>query len=260
MRKAVVNLVLFAACVLFGIHPACATTTSLRLYHASYAVSRNGFQIGVADFTLRRNRDGSYDFQSVTHATGLAALFFSDVVTESSHFQIKDGQLEPMLYEYTHSGGDHGRSEKIRFDWTARRADSVDGKQHKSIAIEPGIYDRALAQLAISLDVANDRLADVYRVLDHGEISSYRMERDDDVRLSTRAGKFQTLKVARKDSRKKRVTTFWLGTTLDYLPVKIEQTEPGKATIDLVLIEIKFDSAEPSRLSGSQDSLNRHGD
>lgn len=251
MRKTVVNLILLAACALSGIHPAGARAASLPLYHASYAVSRNGFQIGVAEFSLRRNQDGSYQFQSVTRATGLAALFFSDVVTESSHFRISDGRLESLLYEYRHSGGDHDRSEKIRFDWNRCRAESIDGKQHKSVEIEPGIYDRALAQLAISLDVANDKLAEVYRVFDHGEISSYRLEREDDVKLSTPAGRFQTLKVARKDSRKKRVTTFWLGTTLDYLPVRIEQTEPGKATIGLTLSGIKFDSAEPSPSSGS---------
>ena len=38
-----------------------------------------------------------------------------------------------------------------------------------------------------------------------------------------------------------RATTFWLAPKLDYLPVEMRQTEPGKATISLVLTEIRFD-------------------
>ena len=64
-------------------------------------------------------------------------------------------------------------------------------------------------------------------------------------KLKTSAGKFDTVEVARKDEKKNRTTTFWLAPKLDYLPVQMQQTEPGKATISLVLTEIKFDTANP---------------
>ena len=48
---------------------------------------------------------------------------------------------------------------------------------------------------------------------------------------------------ARHDEKKNRTTTFWLAPKLGYLPVQMRQTEPGKATISLVLTEIKFDTA-----------------
>ena len=48
---------------------------------------------------------------------------------------------------------------------------------------------------------------------------------------------------ARHNEKKNRTTTFWLAPKLDYLPVQMQQTEPGKATISLVLTEIKFDTA-----------------
>ena len=47
---------------------------------------------------------------------------------------------------------------------------------------------------------------------------------------------------ARHDEKKDRTTTFWLAPKLDYLPVQMQQTESGNATISLVLTEIKFDT------------------
>jgi len=46
--------------------------------------------------------------------------------------------------------------------------------------------------------------------------------------------------IARRDPHSDRVLTFWLAPKLDYLPVQIEQTEPGKSTISFVLTEIKL--------------------
>lgn len=224
-----------------------AGNVSIPLYHASYSVSRNDFRVGTADFTLSREQDGSYRYKSVTQPTGLAALFFSDVITETSQFTLKDGKPESLRYDYLHSSSDHDRSEHIRFDWDAHRAESSEGKQHKSLAIEPGIYDRALAQLAVSLDMAAGKLVDAYRVLDHNEISDYRMQRGDATRLRTENGTYAVIEVARKDTKKKRTTTFWLAPKLDYLPVQIEQTEPGKATISLTLTEIHFDTTAGAR-------------
>ncbi|MHB8425934.1 MAG: hypothetical protein ACYDB9_12435 [Gammaproteobacteria bacterium] len=38
-------------------------------------------------------------------------------------------------------------------------------------------------------------------------------------------------------------TRRWLAPRLDYLPVQMQQTEPGKATITLVLTETKLDTS-----------------
>ena len=243
MNCTAIKALLVAGSVLLISSGAYAADTHIPLYHASYSVSRNDFRVGVAEFTLARSPDGNYSYKSVTQPTGLAALFFSDVITESSQFTLRDGKPESLRYEYSHSSSSHDRSEQISFDWDKHIAISRDGKKHRNITIEPGIYDRALAQLAVSLDIAGGKLADSYRVLDHNEISEYRMQRGDDTRLRTESGTYQVIKVARKDAKKKRTTTFWLAPKLDYLPVQIEQSEPGKATIGLTLTEIHFDTA-----------------
>lgn len=244
MNRTAIKAMLVVGSILLISAGAFANDTRIPLYHASYSVSRNDFRIGIAEFTLSRTRDGNYIYKSVTQPTGLAALFFSDVITESSQFALRGGKPESLRYDYSHSSSNHDRSEHISFDWDKHRAESLDGKKRKNIDIEPGTYDRALAQLAVSLDMAAGKLADTYRVLDHNEISDYRMERGDDTKRRTESGTYQVIKVARKDTKKKRTTTFWLAPKLDYLPVEIEQTEPGKATISLTLTEISFDATD----------------
>ena len=78
-------------------------------------------------------------------------------------------------------------------------------------------------------------------MLDHNEINVYHMLRQENTDLKTPAGNYETVVIARRDPHKDRVTTFWLAPKLDYLPVQMQQTEPGKATISLVLTEIKLD-------------------
>ena len=220
-----------------------AATAAIPLYHATYSVGRNDLHIGTAVFSLTKNQNGTYTYQSVTQPAGLVSLFRSDVITETSHFSLVDGAPRSLLYSYTHTGGGDHKPQSIRFDWNKNLAHSSNGNQHKTLSLKPGTCDRMLAQLLISLDAADGRLNNDFAVLDHGEMQTYRLHEVRKTKLNTSGGEFDTVEVARKDEKKNRTTTFWLAPKLDYLPVQMRQTEPGKATISLVLTKIKFDMA-----------------
>ena len=237
----VLSASLLLACTLTTASAASAPLT-IPLYHATYSVGRNDMRIGIAQFSLTKNQNGLYTYQSVTQPTGLVALFRSDVVTETSHFNLVNDLPQPLLYDYAHTGDDHAKPQSIRFDWNNKLAYTSSGDTHHSLPLRPGTCDRLLAQLLISLDAADGHLNNNYRVLDHGEIQIYRLHEAGKEKLKTPAGEFDTVKVARQDAKKNRTTTFWLAPKLDYLPVQMQQTEPGKATINLVLTEIKFDT------------------
>ena len=224
---------------------ASAAAPAIPLYHATYSVSRNDLHIGTTVFSLTKNQNGSYTYQSVTEPAGLVSLFRSDVITETSHFNIVDCSPRPLLYSYTHIGGDHNQPHSIRFDWNKKLAYNSSGDKRSTLPLKPDTYDRLLAQLLISLDAAQGATTNTLRVLDRGEFQTYRLLSVGTVGVKTPAGGYQTIEVARKDEKKNRTNTFWLAPKLDYLPVQMQQTEPGKATISLVLTEIKFDI--PSR-------------
>ncbi|HVA55331.1 MAG TPA: DUF3108 domain-containing protein [Gammaproteobacteria bacterium] len=214
---------------------------SVPLYHATYSIGRNDFRIGSANFSLIQNKDGTYTYTSVSKATGLAALFVNDTVTETSRFKLVNGKLQSLQYAYEHTGNDKDKKDNIQFEWDKNVAHSEDGGKQHTLPIKSGTYDRLLAQLAISMDLQAGWGVEDYPVLNHNEIKVYHLLRRDNTDLKTPAGTFETVMITRRDPHKDRVTTFWLAPKLDYLPVQMEQTEPGKATVSLVLTEIHFD-------------------
>ncbi len=231
---------------------ATAASPTIPLYHATYSVGRNDLRIGTANFTLTRNKDGTYTYKSITQATGLAALFFSDVITETSRFKVSDGNLQSLEYSYDHTGNTKDKKETIRFNWDKGKAYSDDRGEQRILPIKAGTYDRLLAQLAISMDLEAGKTVGDYPVLDHNEITVYHMHRQGSTTLKTPAGEYEVIEIARKVPKKNRVTTFWLAPKLDYLPVQMKQTETGKATISLVLTGIKFDTTSSKiRLNAS---------
>ncbi len=231
---------------------AAAGDLAIPPYHADYSVARNSLTIGIAKFTLTQNSDGSYTYQSVTRPAGVAALFFSDVVTESTHFELADGAPRSLLYSFSQTGGSHEKAETIQFDWQKRAAYTGEDGKNRPSRIEAGTADRFLAQLLISLDAAAGKPGGQYTVLDHHELTTYTLSAQPVARLHTPAGEFDTVVLERKDEVKGRVMDFWLAPKLHYLPVQLQQRETDKATITLTLTDIDFDTSAPAAATAKQ--------
>lgn len=232
---------------LLGLLPAMtawAGSDVLTPYHADYSLARNGMTLGTASFSLQRDDDGNYIYKSVSHATGLASLFAGDVITQMSKFGLADGQPQPLLYSYSQSGGKHEKSESIQFDWAKKLAHGdEDGRQHKN-PLRPGISDVFLIQLMLAVDAADGKLAKEYTLLDHGETTDYTPQKMPDQRMRVDKTQVDTLVLELHDAKKGRVIGLWLAPALHYLPVQIQQSEPGKATFTLSLDSISFDKTE----------------
>ena len=200
----------------------------------------------VCEMTLTHDADGSYTLQSSSHAVGLAALFARDVITETSRFEVVDGRPRPLEYRYTRSGGRHEKSETIHFDWSKDTARTEENGQEKSTPLTPGVTDRFLLQLVLGMDAANGKLHGEYQVLDHHEIASFTPPALEDEPIHVPHGHYATLLAERQDKGSKRVTDFWLAPKLHYLPVQIQQREPGEDTYTLELASISFDTPVPA--------------
>ena len=227
----------------FTCSQATVAVPAIPLYHATYSLQRNDLHIGNAEFSVTWNANGTYIYQSVTQPAGLLSLFLHTVITETSHFTLTNGQPRSLFYSYQETGSS-GKSELIRFDWNKGLAYSNRNNDKQTLPLKPGTCDVMLAQLRISMNAAEGRLNNNFVVLDHGELQNYDLREVARARVDTGAGTFDTVEVSRKDSKKNRITSFWLAPKLDYLPVQMRQTEPGKATISLVLTEIHFDNKQ----------------
>lgn len=224
---------------------AWADTSELTPFTAGYegSVSLGSLK---CEISLSRETDGTYTFKSTSHAIGFAAMFFKDVITETSHFEIVDGRPRSLEYSYVRTGGKHDKSETIQFDWRKSLATTVENGKTVATPISAGVADRFLTQLILSYDTAAGKLQDSYRVLDHRDISHFSPKRLPDKTFSVPAGEFATVAVERQDEGSKRVLDFWFAPKLDYQPTKIQQREPGEDTYTLTLSSIKFDTSAPA--------------
>ena len=245
MKRWIIAAVSLALCL-----PVCvqAGDTGITPYKATYEGSVSVGSL-ACQMSLERNLDGSYTFQSASHAIGFAALFFKDVITETSRFEVVDGRPRPLEYSYTRTGGKHDKSETIQFDWNKNTARTVENGQSKTTPLTPGVADRFLTQLILSQDAESGRLQEEYKVLDHRDISRFTPPKPRGKPLSVPAGRFDTLVVERQDKGSKRVTDFWFAPKLHYLPVQIQQREPGENTYTLSLTSSTFEKAAPAAAS-----------
>ncbi len=211
----------------------------IRPFQMRYHVLRDGWHLGNAVFTLER-KNGVWHFQSRAKASGLASLFVHATFSESSRFEVRDGILHPLEYSYIDSGN-AGHDEHISFDWNEHTVTDTKGKKTKTFPLVPGMLDRLTAQLELSRELAAGvPLAHSFVVINGSEIKQFHMKRLHTDEIATPAGNFKTLLVAREDPKSKRTTRFWLATRHEYLPVKIQQREPGKATVTFVLAKLQW--------------------
>lgn len=235
--------------VLLSLLPVMAARSDggvLPSYHADYSLARNSLTVGTASFSLNPEGDGDYTYKSVSHASGLATLFFGDVITQTSRFEMAGGQPRPLNYSYSQSGGKHDKSETIRFDWDKGLAKGdEDGHQHEN-PLSPGTSDVFLIQLVLAADAAAGRLAKEYTLLDHGEVTDYVPRKLPDQKMRVDSTQVDTTALELQDPKKGRTISVWLAPALHYLPVQIQQSEPGKATFTLSLDDISFEDAAPS--------------
>ena len=245
LRTAILTLLAFAAA---GVSADGASPDAglFSPFQARFNLARNSFTVGISDFTLAREADGSYTYKSVSHPTGLASLFAGDLITETSHFQLVDGRPRSLSYSFSQTGGKHEKTESIEFDWEKSIAASDEDDRKRSTKLTPDVCDVFLMQLLVAQDEAGGKLAASYKVLNHRELTDYALSRLPDQKLKLGGITYDTVVLERKDPKKDRVMDLWLSPALHYLPVQVQQSEPGKATFTLSLESISFDSSVPA--------------
>lgn len=199
-------------------------------FDATYALHYDDLRIGVMKRSLTRNNDGSGVFESHGKLTGLAAMFRSDKITESSHFMIKDGQLRPLSYSYLRTGSKKDKSETHRFDWSDLQVTSTTRNGGNLADISPGLLDKLLYQLAI-MDVDDPKSGLEFRLIDGTNQKTYQFAYKGEEALKTPMGTLKTLKFERirsdqaDGSPNKRSTVLWSAPSLHNLPVRVDNVD-----------------------------------
>ncbi len=202
-----------------------------RSFSASYALHYDDLRIGVMERRFTRNNDGSGMFESKGKLTGLAALFRKDQISESSRFEIKAGQLRPIQYQYSKTGGKKEKVEKHRFDWENNKVSSTTNDGNKESDITRGLLDKLLYQLAI-MEVEEPKAGLEFNIIDGTTLKTYQFAYKGEEELKTPMGTFQTLKFERVRSKEsdsnnpnKRSTILWSAPSLHNLPIRVDNVD-----------------------------------
>lgn len=193
----------------------------LKPYSAEYTVHYNGFKVGEMKQSLKQRGEGRYLLETEVYTTGLVSWFKSDHVVERSVVDYLDGQLKPQRYVYRYTGRKKDVLEKLEFDWDKQQIASLRDGKTKYLALQPGIYDKQVYQLAMRGELGSGRKHFLYTVADRGKIEEYELEVAGHEKVVTTFGEVDSVVV------KKGTTTLWLAEDYNYLVVKIEQREDG---------------------------------
>ncbi len=195
----------------------------IEAFQARYSIHYGKLPIGESERSLARAANGDYLYTTRTRSTGLAEALIRDRISEQSRFRYVRGRPQALEYRYERVGGKRDRAIHVQFDWRRKLARGVQDGRPWQVALQPGVHDALLYQLAASLDLQRGQRTLSYRVADEGELKPYELAIEGEEVLDTPLGRLATVKLRRLDDE--RDTTLWMARDLAYLPVRIEHVE-----------------------------------
>ena len=194
-------------------------------FQAQYAISLNQFVIGESEIKLAAQGKGQYLYQSNTHSTGFARLFRSDVVEESSRFDVHRKHIRPQEYRFDHTGSSKQRHALLKFDWKAKKVSNTVEGHTWEMEIPDNALDKLVVQIAVMMDLTAGKDQLRYHIADGGKLKEYRFAVVGKETIQVPAGEFEVLKIERLRKDNDRTTYLWCAPSLNHLPVRIEQIE-----------------------------------
>jgi len=205
-------------------------------YSAQYDVSREGMKIGetIRSYTVDDQQIGT--FEAYTKTTGIAAWFVKDKVLERSTFSYQPPQIVPLTYLYSRTGGKKERHAELTFDWENKRITNDVDQTPWKMELPLGTLDKYVYQIQVMIDLGLGKTRMDYLIADGGKLKNYPLEVVGEEQLKTKLGKLDT--VVLKKVGDKRKTTMWCAKELNYLPVRITQTETDGSDYEAEIISL----------------------
>lgn len=189
-------------------------------YTATYKVNLDNRLNGTATATLSRQGNRfHYELRAM-------ALMANSV--EKTDFLFDNGQIQSLAYSTQRQVLFRSRTNTLAFDWKKLSVHAVRNGKEKDYAIPAGTLDPLNMEIQIRDDLMRTgKLDGAYPLADPKEFHPVKFEIYGTEVLKTPMGPVDTLKVRRIHADPERSSQFWLAKSMDYLPVKIVQTDDG---------------------------------
>lgn len=205
---------------------ATAAAAAPKSVSASYALLKNGQEVGVVNETYRQNGN-QYQIVSETRGVGIYALFNNKgAIKLVSRGEVTKKGLRPLHFEH-HRGSDPKKLIEADFDWAKNELTLRHGGETETVALKPDTQDRLSLMYQfmflslrkpgdLAFSMTNGRKLDDYR---------YRLKAREE--LNTPLGPLKTLRYEKVRSGDEDGTEFWLAPGRFNFPVRIVIEEHG---------------------------------
>lgn len=203
-------------------------------FTATYQVSRNGQDMGVATVTLRHGDGDSWIYRKdVSGTSGLAALLNAST-HESSRLRWRDGMPEALGYDYEMQAAVKHKQRHLQVDWATGQVTVQDDKRKFTYPTQPGMVERNTLPLALGLALRAGQREVSLPVAVRQTVQRQQFKVTGTETVDVPAGHFNALQVERTDAD--RGFTAWYAPKRYPLPVKLAQHDGG----DLVMVLVSF--------------------
>ncbi|MGB2130211.1 MAG: DUF3108 domain-containing protein [Marinobacterium sp.] len=230
MRTGVTTLL--ASCLLAFTPAQADTTAPLTPFKAVYTTA---FDLGVslsgeAIRQLKSQDNGRWTFSS--EASSMMAG-----ISEITRFEYHPTRIiKPLSYRYKRKVLGKSRKATIDFDWSKGSVTTVVKDQPWKMQIPEATQDKLSYQLQLRLDLMAGKTEMHYAVADGGKLKEYRFKVTGEEEIDTPYGRYMAIRVIRdRGEDADRETLIWFAPELDYLIIRLEQTESDGKTYALLL-------------------------
>ena len=234
MKTIIKYRIFILACILFQIGNLNAVPVD---YEAVYSV-----KLLQADGTLRaklENNNGIYTYTLKTEPTGFWKLIANGSINESSEFEIIDGEIRSINYRLNDTIRRNPRESVVDFDWSKKMIQGFYKDRVIDFNLEKRTLTRILLQIEIMHQKQRNNLKDSYLIIDKDEIKEIDItSTNSEKKISVPFGSYEVVEVSHRSKNSNRINTFWLAPDLDFIPVKLEQTEGNKVNFEANLVQL----------------------
>ena len=228
------NLLPHALLLLMLALPAAASAEkALTPYSAEYKV-----KISVLSGRLTTDlhpRDDGFEATHVIKPTGLARMFSSGVISETSRFVATDGAIKASWYQSEDTLSKNKTRAEVTFDWPGSQMSGNVNDEEIQILLDGLVHDRVAIQYQLMHDLLNGEPDESYILFDIDEFKTLIVSNVGEREIKTPAGKFDAVGIQHQAEHSDRITTLWCVPELDYLPALIEQHRKGKLRLRATL-------------------------
>jgi len=229
--------------ILLAMLPISLHAKQLSDFTANFDIYMAGLPAGESVYSLQSNEDGTNTLKTISYATGLFKVFFSNEYVLSSTFEINADQVRPLSFSDEITGDEQSLLQ--RFDWDNATAYIEGDEKESELPLNPETQDVLSYHIKLASSLKQQLKQFSFPVLDNHKLRNYDISVLGNEVLKTELGEIDTIKITRKQSEK-RTTYVWVAPALNYIPVQAEHVEGG-ITFLAKINELKRGDVTPPR-------------